>query len=200
MKLFVCSRRLVNSCEFTLVLSFPLNVVLCLCSIFFLYMFTMSVTMKAWFRALAAALKSEATAQALAGMSVLVFVLYTGYAIPQPSMIGALRWITYINVRLAIRVVCSALMLIPDFGVQPLRYGFEGILTNEFHTLNGVCSSLVPQGPGYENIGLANQVCTAVGSQAGQAFVNGNTFVKLSYGYSYSHVWRVCCSDLLPCS
>ena len=40
----------------------------------------MAVTMKAWFRALAAGLKSEATAQAVAGLSVLVFVLYTGYA------------------------------------------------------------------------------------------------------------------------
>jgi len=39
----------------------------------------MGLTMKAWFRALAAAMKSEATAQAIAGISVLVLVLYTGY-------------------------------------------------------------------------------------------------------------------------
>jgi hypothetical protein len=39
----------------------------------------MALTMKAWFRALAAAMKSEATAQAIAGISVLVLVLYTGY-------------------------------------------------------------------------------------------------------------------------
>jgi ABC-type multidrug transport system permease subunit len=52
-------------------------------------------------------LKSEATAQAVAGMSVLVLALYTGYAIPQPSMIGALRWITYINVRLANHIAVS---------------------------------------------------------------------------------------------
>lgn len=54
-------------------------------SIFFLYLFTMGLTMKAWFRALAASMKSEATAQAVAGLSVLVLVLYTGYAIPQVS-------------------------------------------------------------------------------------------------------------------
>ena len=83
--------------------------------------------------------------------------------------------------------------------MQPLRYGFEGIITNEFHTLNGTCSSLVPQGPGYENIGIANQVCTTVGSQQGQAFVDGNTYVKLSYGYSYSHIWRVSYSGCLLC-
>ena len=59
----------------------------------------MTVTMKAWFRALAAAFGSPAPAQTVAGMSILVLTLYTGYTIPQPSMIGALRWITYINVR-----------------------------------------------------------------------------------------------------
>src|SRR6266481_115292 len=99
-------------------------------SIFFIFLFVMALTMKAWFRALAAAFKSEATAQAVAGMSVLVLVLYTGYAIPQPSMIGALRWITYINVRSATYIVlyCTDLNL----PLQPIRYGFEAIITNEF--------------------------------------------------------------------
>lgn len=59
----------------------------------------MTITMKAWFRALAAAFKDPAPAQTVAGVSILLLVLYTGYTIPQPSMIGALRWITYINVR-----------------------------------------------------------------------------------------------------
>jgi ATP-binding cassette subfamily G (WHITE) protein 2 (SNQ2) len=91
----------------------------------------MTLSMKAWFRAIAAAFKSEATAQTFAGtrqtkviikytdtytgLVLLILVLYTyvvhfrvqifffngacsGYAIPKPSMIGALRWITYINV------------------------------------------------------------------------------------------------------
>ncbi|KZP27935.1 hypothetical protein FIBSPDRAFT_927900 [Athelia psychrophila] len=136
---------------------------------FFLFLFTMTLTMKAWFRMLTAACKSEATAQAFSGMSVLVLVLYTGYAIPMPSMIGALRWITYIN---------------------PLRYGFEGIITNQFRTLNSVCSNFVPMGPGYESVGLANQVCTTVGAVAGEAVVNGARFVELSYGYSYVNAWR----------
>lgn len=73
---------------------------------------------------------------------------------------------------------------------QPLRYGFEGLLVNEFHTLNGQCATLIPQGPGYEGVSLENQVCTAVGSLPGQATVNGNRYVELSYGYSYSHLWR----------
>jgi ATP-binding cassette, subfamily G (WHITE), member 2, SNQ2 len=81
-----------------------------------------------------------------------------------------------------------------------MRYGFEGVMANEFRTLNGACSSLVPQGPGYENVSLANQVCTTVGSQPGQEFVNGNTFLQVSFGYSFSHVWRVRCSVCLSFS
>ncbi|KAF7316625.1 Brefeldin A resistance protein [Mycena chlorophos] len=135
---------------------------------FFLFLFSMALTMKAFFRAIAAAFKSPAAAQSFVGIILLMLVLYTGYTIPKPSMIGALRWITYIN---------------------PLRYGFEAVVANEFHTLNGTCATLVPQGPGYENVTLANQVCATVGSVPGQAFVDGNTFIKESYDYSFSHVW-----------
>ncbi|KAJ7067216.1 pleiotropic drug resistance ABC transporter [Mycena amicta] len=136
--------------------------------IFFLFLFSMALTMKAFFRAIAAAFKSPAAAQSFVGLVLLMLVLYTGYAIPKPSMIGALRWITYIN---------------------PLRYGFESVVANEFRTLNGTCASLVPQGPGYENITLANQVCATVGSVTGQPFVDGNAFIAASYEYSYSHEW-----------
>ncbi|RDB26892.1 Brefeldin A resistance protein [Hypsizygus marmoreus] len=136
--------------------------------IFYLFLFTVSITMKAWFRAVAAAFKAEASAQTFAGISILALSIYTGYSIPKPSMIGALRWITYIN---------------------PLRYGFEALMTNEFRTLNGACSSLIPQGPGYENVSLANQVCTTVGSLPGEPFVSGSRFAELSYGFTYSHTW-----------
>ncbi|KAI0943006.1 hypothetical protein AcW1_002753 [Taiwanofungus camphoratus] len=137
--------------------------------IFLLIVYTMTLTMKAWFRAIAAFFKSAPPAQAIGGISTLVLVLYTGYAIPQPYMIGALRWITYIN---------------------PLRYGFEAMMANEFRTLKGSCAALVPQGPGYENVTLANQACTTVGSVPGQEIVSGVRYIALSFGYTYSHLWR----------
>jgi ATP-binding cassette subfamily G (WHITE) protein 2 (SNQ2) len=65
-------------------------------------------------------------------------------------------------------------------------------VANEFHTLKGSCASLVPQGPGYENVSLANQACATVGSVAGQDFVDGNNFIAASYGYSYGNEWMVC--------
>ncbi|KIJ14869.1 hypothetical protein PAXINDRAFT_169539 [Paxillus involutus ATCC 200175] len=136
---------------------------------FLLFVFTVTLVMKAFFRSIAAAFRAESSAVSLAGFSVMLLALYTGYTIPRPSIVGALRWITYLN---------------------PLRYAFESLLVNEFHTLNGTCTTLVPQGPGYENITLANQVCTAVGSQPGLATVDGNAYVSLSFGYEYSNLWK----------
>jgi ATP-binding cassette subfamily G (WHITE) protein 2 (SNQ2) len=136
---------------------------------FFLFIFSMALVMKAWFRCVAAAFGSPAPAQTIAGILLLMLVLYTGYSIPKPSMIGALKWITYIN---------------------PIRYGFEGLISNEFHTLNGTCSNLIPSGAGYENVSLTNQVCGTLGSIPGQSTVDGNRFIALSFEYSFSNIWR----------
>lgn len=138
--------------------------------IFLLFLITTALAMKSWFRAIAAALPQEAAAQAFAGISVLALCIYTGYTLPKPSMVPALSWITYIN---------------------PLRYGFEAIMTNEFRTLKGTCAnSLVPQGPGYDSIPLENRVCAVVGAQPGQNFVDGAIFTDLSYGFKFSNTWR----------
>ncbi|CAE6452528.1 unnamed protein product [Rhizoctonia solani] len=136
--------------------------------IFLLITVIMTLTMKAFFRALAALSGSESGAQAFAGMGILMLSMYTGYTIPRPSMIGALKWLTYIN---------------------PIRYGFEAIVVNEFHGLNGECSQFAPSGPGYENVNIANQVCTTVGASPGESVVDGDTFVRLSFGYEYSNLW-----------
>jgi ATP-binding cassette, subfamily G (WHITE), member 2, SNQ2 len=52
---------------------------------------------------------------------------------------------------------------------------------NEFSTLVGTCSSLVPSGLGYENVSIQNQVCTTMGSLPGQVQVNGNAFLMASF-------------------
>ncbi|KDQ32534.1 hypothetical protein PLEOSDRAFT_153783 [Pleurotus ostreatus PC15] len=137
--------------------------------IFFLFVFVIYLSMKAFFRALASAFAVEAPAQAIAGVMLLALSLYTGFQIPIPSMIGALRWISYIN---------------------PIRYAFEGVMVNEFQTLDGQCSNLVPSGMGYDGVPVDNRVCTAVGSVAGRLTVDGNAFVRISFGYNYGHLWR----------
>ena len=71
-------------------------------SIFFLFTSAMTWTMKTVFRAIAAAFDSPAPAQSVAGVVFLGAAFYTGYTLPKPSMIGALRWLTYINVSVVV--------------------------------------------------------------------------------------------------
>ncbi|KAG2044053.1 pleiotropic drug resistance ABC transporter [Suillus americanus] len=137
--------------------------------IFYLFVFLMSQTMKSFFRAIAASFKTRPSAIALSGISILLMSLYGGYTVPWPTAPRGLRWIMWLN---------------------PLWWAFGGLVVNEFHTLDGVCSTLVPQGPGYQNVSLANQVCTTVGSQPGQLLVDGNIYVALTFDFWYSQLWR----------
>ncbi len=98
------------------------------------------------------------------------------------------KWITYVNVRMGRSLKRNTANV---QSLQPLKYGFEGIMANEFRSLVGSCSSIIPQGPGYENVTLENQVCTVVGSMPAQSTVNGARFLKLSFDYSYDNVWLV---------
>ena len=58
----------------------------------------LTLTMKAFYSALAAAFNRERSAQATTGLATLLLVLYTGYAMPKPSMVAGLRWLTWISV------------------------------------------------------------------------------------------------------
>ncbi|KAI6145202.1 ABC-2 type transporter-domain-containing protein [Pisolithus tinctorius] len=147
--------------------------------IFVLLTFAATMVMKTLFRGVSACFKTPSGAITIAGLVMVFGILCSGYVIPPSEIIGALRWITYIN---------------------PIRYGFEALMVNEFHTIQGTCTTLVPQGPGYENISSANQVCTTVGSQPGQSTVDGNTFLYYAFGYKYDNLWRnfgIMCSFLL---
>lgn len=68
-------------------------------SVFYLFIISTSLVMKAYFRTIATIFPDPAPAQALAGVTLLIFAIYTGYQIPVPEMIGALRWLIWINVR-----------------------------------------------------------------------------------------------------
>ncbi|KAI9569369.1 ABC-2 type transporter-domain-containing protein [Boletus coccyginus] len=136
---------------------------------FLLFTFTVMLVMKTCFRAIAAFSTSESAAVPVAGLVFLILILYADFLIPVANIVGALHWITYVN---------------------PLHYAFESLMVNEFHTLNGMCTTLVPSGPGYGNVTLVNQVCTTVGSQPGMATVPGDIYAHVSFGYSHSNLWK----------
>jgi ATP-binding cassette subfamily G (WHITE) protein 2 (PDR) len=118
------------------------------------------------FRTIAASTKTDSQAHAIAGVTVLAIVIYTGYIIPRPLMHPWFKWITYIN---------------------PISYSFESLFINELHGQDFTCSNIVPAYPG-----LSGQtfICATPGAIAGQAFVSGDLYAESAYQYSFSHVWR----------
>lgn len=139
---------------------------------FFFYLLTLIATtlcIGGFFQMIASLTKDAQTANALAGISVLILVVYTGYMIPLTAMHPWFKWLSYLN---------------------PLRYSFETLMANEFHGRYMPCDNIVPRGPGYENLTAANQVCGFVGSEPGSLLVRGDRYIKIAYDYTWSHAWR----------
>ena len=115
--------------------------------------------MTALFRAVGALFSTFDGASKVSGLLIMCTVLYTGYMIPKPAMHPWLGWI---------------------FWIDPLSYGFEALLSIEFHdksVIPCVGTNLIPTGPGYENV-QAHQACAGVaGAIQGQNFVVGDNYL-----------------------
>ncbi|GFF64797.1 ABC transporter CDR4 [Aspergillus lentulus] len=139
---------------------------------FFFFVFTsfvLTLTMSMFFRSMASLSRSLVQALPFSAVLLLGLSMYTGFAIPTGYMHEWARWIAYIN---------------------PISYGFESLLINEFHNRDFPCMNYVPSGPGYTDLGLTNRVCSTVGSVPGQPFVNGDAYIESAYSYAASHKWR----------
>src|ERR1700761_5839015 len=117
---------------------------------FLMISFTLTLTMSMLFRLIASVSRSLSEALAPAGILILAIVIYTGFAIPIKNMLGWSRWINYLD---------------------PVAYGFESLMVNEFHGRNFSCSNVVPNGPGYDT-NPAHKICTVTGSTEGILSVN----------------------------
>jgi ATP-binding cassette subfamily G (WHITE) protein 2 (PDR) len=105
-----------------------------------------------------------------AAVLILAIVIYAGFAIPTRYMLGWARWINYLD---------------------PVAFGFESLMINEFHNRNFTCSIFVPGGPGYEGVSSLNHVCSTTGSVAGSSVVNGDAYINSSFQYYHAHKWRL---------
>ncbi|KAK6461714.1 multidrug resistance protein [Scheffersomyces coipomensis] len=136
---------------------------------FLLMCFLCTLVMSHIFRTIGSVTNSLAGALTPASVILLAMIIYTGFVVPTNKMLGWSKWIHYIN---------------------PVGYIFESLMVNEFHGQEFVCSTLIPSGPGYENIPLSEQSCSIVGSVAGNEYVSGTEYLSQSYQYYNSHKWR----------
>ncbi|KAK5212039.1 hypothetical protein LTR41_002281 [Exophiala xenobiotica] len=134
--------------------------------IFLLFNFFCTLLMSAIFRTIGAACKLLPQAYAIAGIGILVQVMYTGYTLQTRYMRPWFRWISYIN---------------------PVAYIFEALLVNEVHGRQYPCAetSLIPPYAGDTNF-----ACAFIGAQPDSRSVSGDDWVASGFGYSYSHLWR----------
>jgi ATP-binding cassette subfamily G (WHITE) protein 2 (PDR) len=73
--------------------------------------------------------------------------------------------------------------------LNPISYGFENVMVNEFHGRRFDCSVFIPNGPSYENISADQRACAVQGAQPGANFVEGTTYVETAFQYSYGNRW-----------
>ncbi|KAL9601195.1 MAG: hypothetical protein Q9219_002695 [cf. Caloplaca sp. 3 TL-2023] len=135
-------------------------------SVLILFMQTMS--MYSFFRAIGALVSSLDVATRITGVAIQALIVYTGYLIPPSKMHPWFKWLIWIN---------------------PVQYGFEALMANEFYNMNINCvpPNLVPQGP---NVSPQYQSCTLQGSQPGSTIVRGADYIKTAYTYERAHLWR----------
>jgi ATP-binding cassette, subfamily G (WHITE), member 2, SNQ2 len=133
-----------------------------------LFLFILTMTMYSFFRALGALLGSLDAATRVTGIAIQALVVYTGYLIPPRKMHPWFSWLRWVN---------------------PVQYGFEALLTNEYYNLELECVPpfLVPRVPGANTL---YQGCTIQGSTPGSTIVQGENYVQTAYQYSHSHLWR----------
>ncbi|KAK1561726.1 ABC-2 type transporter-domain-containing protein [Colletotrichum navitas] len=139
---------------------------------FVLVQFAMTLALSLFFRLVASAAKSQATAMAPASTVLLTLALYTGFGVPPAYYKTYAAWIAKVN---------------------PVAYGFEALMINEFG--NGrrfPCTTFVPSGPAY-NASMAmpqTRACAVQGAVAGAPFVDGSAYIAGAFGYLESHRWR----------
>ncbi|KAK3620043.1 hypothetical protein LTR22_025755 [Elasticomyces elasticus] len=134
---------------------------------YWILVFAVTMCITALFRLIGAMFKTFDDASKVSGLLVTALIMYTGYMIPRPHFHPWFGWLYWIN---------------------PLAYGFEAVLSNEFHGQHIPCvnNNLVPNGPGY--IGTAFSACTGVtGAAMGASSLTGTQYLH-GLWYEYAHL------------
>ncbi|KAF2186093.1 ATP-binding cassette transporter [Zopfia rhizophila CBS 207.26] len=136
---------------------------------FFFYLlvvFLIVLAMSGVFRFIGSLSRTEQQAMVPASIMMLALLIFTGFVVPVDYMLPWCRWINYVN---------------------PVAYGYELLMVNEFHNRNFSCSAYIPD---YANATADNGACDAVGAVPGQPYVNGDAHVNSAFNYYHNHKWR----------
>ncbi|KAG7096765.1 hypothetical protein E1B28_004176 [Marasmius oreades] len=164
--------KILTSLSFTLVIYFMtnLNRTPAAYFTFLLFTFTCSLAMSMMFRTIGASSRTIPQAIAPSTIVMLGLCIYTGFTIPIRDMKVWFRWVNYVN---------------------PIAYAFESLMVNEFDGREFPCSLFLPSGPGYDGVVTGNQrICAVSGAVIGSGYVKGTDYLRESFAYTGSHMWR----------
>lgn len=136
---------------------------------FVLISFTVTLVMSMMLRTVASLSRTVEQAEAPAALLIIAILIYTGFVLPTNAMLGWSRWINFID---------------------PIAYGFEALMANEFHNRNFTCSQYIPTGPNYADVTGDSRSCYATGAVAGQDYVSGDAYLAVAFNYTNAHKWR----------
>ncbi|KAH8704355.1 ABC-2 type transporter-domain-containing protein [Phaeosphaeriaceae sp. PMI808] len=133
-----------------------------------LFLYILTMTVYAAFRAIGALVPSLDAATRFTGIAMQALVVYTDYIIPPKKMKSWLAWVRWLN---------------------PIQYCFEALMVNEFDGSDIKCvpPNLIPAVPSAQP---QFQSCTVQGSKPGSASVSGSAYLAVSFGFRKSHLWR----------
>ncbi|KKY24186.1 putative abc transporter [Phaeomoniella chlamydospora] len=136
---------------------------------FVLFVITGYLMMTLFFRTAGCLCPDFDYAMKFAAIIITLLVLTSGYMIQYPNEQVWLRWIYWVNA---------------------LGLAFTSLMVNEFGRIDLTCNSayLVPYGPGYTDI--EHQACTLAGSTSGTDKISGLSYIKTSFSYNKSDLWR----------
>lgn len=137
--------------------------------IFLLFSFLCTLIMSVIFRTIGSLTRSIPEALTPACLVILALMTTAGFVIPVVNMHPWFRWINYIN---------------------PLAYGFESLMINEFRNRDFPCSGFIPRGSIYANVTAAQKICSVVGAEPESAYVKGSSYIMKSFKYDPAHLWR----------
>ncbi|KAL8705645.1 MAG: hypothetical protein Q9201_001242 [Fulgogasparrea decipioides] len=139
--------------------------------IFELFVYSTTICITALYRMFAALSPTIDDAVRFSGTALNLLIIYTGYVIAKPELVGQKIWFGWL------------------YYVNPIAYSFEGVLTSEFagRVMECAPSQLVPQGPGVQP---QYQGCAQSGAQVGSPSVTGERYLQETYEYSRSNLWR----------
>lgn len=136
---------------------------------FSLVTYLTTLVMSCLYRTLAYLTRTPAQAMVPSSLLSIGLIIYTGFCITPDYLPAWSEWMYHIN---------------------PLSYAFEALMANEFHGRLFPCATMVPQGPGYEDLAPTSRICSVVGSRAGETLVNGDDYIRLTFGYLNANKWR----------